>query len=93
MSTVDAAPSTAIHALYTDVSTRALFCCVRVLSPLKIFAHAAHRRWCALVSPLDVPSRIPPHNLDAERAVLVAILLEGREALTRDVEVLSPSDF
>jgi replicative DNA helicase len=93
MSTVGGASSTAIHALYTDVSTRALFCCVRVLSPLKIIAHAAHRRWCALVSPLDVPSRIPPHNLDAERAVLGAILLEGREALPRVVEVLRPSDF
>jgi replicative DNA helicase len=93
MSTADGASSTAIPALYTDVSTRALFCCVRVLSPLKIIAHAAHRRWCALVSPLDVPSRIPPHNLDAERAVLGAVLLEGREALPRVVEVLRPSDF
>ena len=45
------------------------------------------------MSPLDVPSRIPPHNLDAERAVLGAILLEGREALPRVVEVLRPSDF
>jgi replicative DNA helicase len=93
MSTADGASSTVIPALYTDVSTRALFCCVRVLSPLKIIAHAAHRRWCALVSPLDVPSRIPPHNLDAERAVLGAVLLEGREALPRVVEVLRPSDF
>src|SRR4026208_926550 len=45
------------------------------------------------MSPLDVPSRIPPHNLDAERAVLGAILLEGREALPRVVELLRPSDF
>jgi replicative DNA helicase len=45
------------------------------------------------MSPLDVPSRIPPHNLDAERAVLGAVLLEGREALPRVVEVLRPSDF
>ena len=45
------------------------------------------------MSPLDVPSRIPPHNLDAERAVLGAILLEGRDALPRVVEVLRPSDF
>jgi replicative DNA helicase len=42
---------------------------------------------------MDVPSRIPPHNLDAERAVLGAILLEGREALPRVVEMLRPSDF
>jgi replicative DNA helicase len=45
------------------------------------------------VSALELPSRIPPHNLDAERAVLGAILLEGREALPRVVEVLRPSDL
>src|SRR5438876_1983376 len=45
------------------------------------------------MSPLEVPSRLPPHNLDAERAVLGAVLLEGREALPRVVEVLRPSDF
>ncbi|MBI4256364.1 MAG: replicative DNA helicase [Candidatus Rokubacteria bacterium] len=42
---------------------------------------------------LDLPSRIPPHNLDAERAVLGAVLLEGRETLPRVIEVLRPSDF
>ena len=41
----------------------------------------------------DLPSRIPPHNLDAERAVLGAVLLEGRETLPRVIEVLRPSDF
>ena len=41
----------------------------------------------------DFPSRIPPHNLDAERAVLGAVLLEGRETLPRVIEVLRPSDF
>jgi replicative DNA helicase len=45
------------------------------------------------MSPTEFPSRIPPHNLDAERAVLGAVLLEGREALPRVVEVLKPSDF
>src|SRR5256886_6636885 len=45
------------------------------------------------MSPLNAPTRIPPHNLDAERAVLGAVLLEGREALPRVVEVLRPSDF
>ena len=45
------------------------------------------------MSAVELPSRIPPHNLDAERAVLGAILLEGREALPRVVEVLRPSDF
>src|SRR5256712_6231502 len=42
---------------------------------------------------LEVPTRIPPHNLDAERAVLGAILLEGRETLPRVIELLKPSDF
>jgi replicative DNA helicase len=42
---------------------------------------------------MELPSRIPPHNLDAERAVLGAVLLEGREALPRVIEALRPSDF
>lgn len=37
-------------------------------------------------------SRIPPHNLEAERAVLGSILLE-RESLPRALEVLRPADF
>jgi replicative DNA helicase len=45
------------------------------------------------VSPLEIPSRIPPHNLDAERAVLGAMLLEGRDGLPRVIELLRPSDF
>jgi replicative DNA helicase len=45
------------------------------------------------LSPLEIPSRIPPHNLDAERAVLGAMLLEGREALPKVIEVMRPSDF
>jgi len=45
------------------------------------------------VSALELPTRIPPHNLDAERAVLGAVLLEGREALPRVIEVLRSSDF
>jgi replicative DNA helicase len=45
------------------------------------------------MSPLEVPSRIPPHNLDAERAVLGAVLLEGRETLPRVVETLRVTDF
>lgn len=45
------------------------------------------------MSAFELPSRIPPHNLDAERAVLGAILLEGREALPRVIEVLRPSDL
>jgi replicative DNA helicase len=45
------------------------------------------------VSRLEIPTRIPPHNLDAERAVLGAILLEGRETLPRVIELLKPSDF
>jgi replicative DNA helicase len=42
---------------------------------------------------VELPSRIPPHNLDAERAVLGAVLLEGREAMPRVVEILHESDF
>jgi replicative DNA helicase len=45
------------------------------------------------VSPLEIPSRIPPHNLDAERAVLGAVLLEGRDALPRVIEILRVTDF
>ena len=45
------------------------------------------------MSPVEIPARIPPHNLDAERAVLGAVLLEGRETLPRVIEVLRPSDF
>jgi replicative DNA helicase len=41
----------------------------------------------------DFPSRIPPHNLDAERAVLGAVLLEGRETLPRVIEILRSQDF
>ena len=41
----------------------------------------------------EFPSRIPPHNLDAERAVLGAVLLEGRETLPKVIEVLRPDDF
>jgi replicative DNA helicase len=37
-------------------------------------------------------SRIPPHSLEAERAVLGALLLE-RESLPRAIEVLRASDF
>src|ERR671924_878895 len=55
--------------------------------------HARRPRCDALMSPLEVPTRIPPHNLDAERAVLGAVLLEGRETLPRVIEVLRPSDF
>ena len=45
------------------------------------------------MSALELPTRIPPHNLDAERAVLGAMLLEGREALPRVIEVLRSHDF
>lgn len=38
-------------------------------------------------------SRIPPHNLDAEQAILGAVLLEGGAALSRIAPVLRPVDF
>jgi replicative DNA helicase len=42
---------------------------------------------------ISLPSRIPPHNLDAERAVLGCCLLEGGRAVGRVAEILRPSDF
>src|SRR5688572_15308799 len=60
---------------------------------LIIVPHASDGTPAISMSALELPSRIPPHNLDAERAVLGAILLEGREALPRVVEVLRPPDF
>src|SRR3954463_13682655 len=44
---------------------------------------------------LDAPivnGRVPPHDLDAEAAVLAAILL-SREALDRVLEILRPEHF
>src|SRR5207237_9334036 len=55
--------------------------------------HARRPRCDAVTRPLEVPSRIPPHNLDAERAVLGAVLLEGRDALPRLIEILRHTDF
>ena len=37
-------------------------------------------------------SKIPPHSLEAERAMLGAVLLE-RESLPKAIELLKPSDF
>lgn len=37
-------------------------------------------------------SKIPPHSLEAERAVLGAVLLE-RESLPKAIELLKPADF
>src|SRR5438094_2054509 len=36
---------------------------------------------------------IPPHNLDAERAVLGCLLIEGKEAVARVADRLVPEDF
>src|SRR5262245_17665701 len=44
------------------------------------------------VEPPIVAGRVPPHDLDAEAAVLSAILLE-REALDRVLELLKPEQF
>ena len=46
-----------------------------------------------MVVPMVTTFPIPPHNLDAERAVLGAVLLEGRETLPRLAEMLQTSDF
>src|ERR1700761_4854456 len=42
--------------------------------------------------PPVVAGRVPPHDLDAEAAVLSAILL-SREALDRVLEILKPEHF
>lgn len=42
---------------------------------------------------MDLPSRIPPHSLDMEHAVLGAVLLEGALALPKLVQLLRPADF
>jgi replicative DNA helicase len=39
------------------------------------------------------PMQIPPHDLDAERAVLGCMLLEGREGLPKVIEKLKASAF
>src|SRR6478735_958260 len=44
------------------------------------------------LEPAIVAGRVPPHDLDAEAAVLSAILL-NREALDRVLEILKPEHF
>jgi len=45
-----------------------------------------------ILEPAVIAGRVPPHDLDAEAAVLSAILLE-RDALDRVLEVLRPEHF
>jgi replicative DNA helicase len=42
--------------------------------------------------PVPVAGRVPPHDLDAEAAVLSAVLLE-RDALDRIIDILKPEHF
>src|SRR2546430_7169328 len=65
---------------FNDTATTEIYT-LSLHDALPIYANALWRD--APVSPLELPARIPPHNLDAERAVLGAILLEGRETLPR----------
>ncbi|WP_232379548.1 replicative DNA helicase [Polyangium fumosum] len=44
------------------------------------------------MEPAPVAGRVPPHDLDAEAAVLSAVLLE-RDALDRVLEILKPEHF
>src|SRR5688572_30483520 len=44
------------------------------------------------IEPPIVAGRVPPHDLDAEAAVLSAVLLD-REALDRVLEILKPQHF
>ena len=46
----------------------------------------------AIVDPPVVAGRVPPHDLDAEAAVLSAVLLD-RDALDRVLEILKPEHF
>lgn len=41
----------------------------------------------------ETSGRLPPHNLDAERAVLGCVLLEGSPAFVRVAGTLQPADF
>jgi len=41
---------------------------------------------------VELPGKIPPHNLEAERAVLGAVLLEP-SVLARAIELLTPDEF
>lgn len=45
-----------------------------------------------LVDPPSVAGRVPPHDLDAEAAVLSAVLLDA-DALARVLEILKPEHF
>lgn len=53
--------------------------------------HRWHKRPVMLV-PRTINGRVPPHDLDAEAAVLSAILLE-RDALDKVLETLKPEHF
>ena len=37
--------------------------------------------------------KLPPHNLEAEEAVLGAILINSNDVLNRVVEILTPDSF
>ncbi len=52
----------------------------------------SHARAFEPPPPAPVAGRIPPHDLDAEAAVLAAILLE-RDALDKVLELLRPENF
>jgi hypothetical protein len=42
---------------------------------------------------VELPARVPPHNLDAERAILGCLLLEGAPVLPKVSAQLQASDF
>lgn len=45
-----------------------------------------------IADPLAIPGRLPPHDIQAEEAVIGSILIDG-DAITRVRHVLSPEDF
>src|SRR4051812_9723834 len=56
------------------------------------FAQKRGQRQPQRLEPAMIAGRVPPHDLDAEAAVLSAILL-SREALDRVLEILKPENF
>ncbi len=46
-----------------------------------------------MASVVDLPGKIPPQSLEAERAILGAILIEPGTSLPRAIELLRPDEF
>ncbi|MCS7177123.1 MAG: replicative DNA helicase [Candidatus Kapabacteria bacterium] len=60
--------------------------------PLEKFLQAGHRRTAEVIPLERLTERVPPHSVEAEMAVLGAMLLD-RSALAKGVELLQPDCF